>query len=104
MALSVRLACSIQKERDYEVSSTCYWSDSSTVIGQIHGESKRHTAFTAYRLSEILDISAAIWPHCPGKLNRADNGSRGLKADAITPNFPLLNVPGFLLLSEGQWP
>ena len=38
--LSVRLACMIQKEHDYEVSSTYYWSDSSVVIGQIHGGSK----------------------------------------------------------------
>ncbi|XP_015776940.1 PREDICTED: uncharacterized protein LOC107354957 [Acropora digitifera] len=38
--LSVRLACMIQKEHDYEVSSTYYWSDSSAVIGQIHGGSK----------------------------------------------------------------
>ena len=47
----------IGKEHDYEVSSTYYWSDSSAVIGQIRGESKRHPAFTANRLSKILDTS-----------------------------------------------
>ena len=35
--LSVRLAIMIQKEHDYEISSTHYWSDSSAVIGQIRG-------------------------------------------------------------------
>ena len=85
--LSVRLAIMIQKEHDYEISSTHYWSDSSAVIGRIRGESKRHPAFTANRLSEILDASEPQqWRHCPGKLNPADDGSRGLKADAITPN------------------
>ena len=103
--LSVRLAIMIQKEHDYEISSTHYWSDSSAVIGQIRGESKRHPAFTANRLSEILDASEPQqWRHCPGKLNPADDGSRGLKADAITPNCRWLNGPAFLLPSEDQWP
>ena len=103
--LSVRLAIMIQKEHDYEISSTHYWSDSSAVIGQIRGESKRHPAFTANRLSEILDASEPQqWCHCPGKLNSADDGSRGLKADAITPNCRWLNGPAFLLKSEDQWP
>ena len=83
--LCVRLACMIQKELDYQVSSTYYWSDSSAVIGQVRGESKRHPAFTTNRLSEILDTSEPQqWRHCPRKLNPADDGSRGLKADAIT--------------------
>ena len=70
----------IQKEHDYEISSTHYWSDSSAVIGQIRGESKRHPAFTANRLSEILDASEPQqWRHCPGKLNPADDGSRGFE-------------------------
>lgn len=57
--LSVRLACVIQKEHYHEMSSTCYWSDSSAIIGQIRGESRRHPArkFTVNRLSEILDTS-----------------------------------------------
>jgi len=51
------LTLSWVKEHDYAISSTCYWSDSTAVIGQIRGESKRHPAFTANRLSEILDAS-----------------------------------------------
>lgn len=102
---SVLLACMIQKEHDYEVSSTYYRSDSSAVIGQIHRDSKRHPAFTANRLSDILDTSELQqWSDCPGKLNHADDGSRGLKADAINPNCRWLNGPAFLLLSEDQWP
>ena len=33
-----------------------------------------------------------------------DDGSRGFKADAITPNCRWLNGPAFLVLSEDQWP
>ena len=93
----------IQKEHDFEISSTHYWSDSSAVIGQICGESNQHPAFTANRLSEILDASEQ-WCHCPGKLKPADDGSHGLKADAISPNCCWLNGPAFLLLSEDKWP
>lgn len=95
----------IKKEHDYDVSSTYYWSESSATIGQIRGESKRNPAFTANRLSEILDTSEPRqWRHYSSKLSPADDGSRGLKADAITANCRWLNGPAFLLPSEDQWP
>ena len=76
----LRLAIMIQKEHLYEISSTHYWSDRSDAIGQIRGESRRHPAFTANRLSEILDASEREqWLHYPGKLNPVDDASRGLK-------------------------
>ena len=103
--LRVRLACMIRREPGYEVTSTYYWSDSSAVICQIRGESKRHPAFSAKMPSEILVTSEPQqWRHCPGKRNPTGDGSRGLKADAITPSCPWLNGPAFLLLSEDQWP
>ena len=95
----------ILKEHTYEASFTYYLSHSSAVIGQIHGELKRHSAFTANRLSEILDASdPQQWNQCPGKLNPADDGSRDLKGDAIIPDCRWLNGPAFLLLSEDQCP
>lgn len=36
-AMSAQLVCMIQKEHDYEVSSTYCWSNSSAVIGHILG-------------------------------------------------------------------
>lgn len=103
--LCARLAVTVKKEHDYKVSSTRLWTDSSSVLGQIRGRTKRHPAFIANRLSEILDHSEPEqWRHCPGKLNPADDGSRGLEASAITSNCRWLNGPAFLLLSEHQWP
>ena len=103
--LNVRLASMIQKEHDYEISTIWFWSDSSAVIGQIRGPSKCHPAFIAYRLSEILDTSEPDqWRHFPGKLNPADEGTRGMGAGAITSDSRWLNGPPFLLLSEDQWP
>jgi hypothetical protein len=103
--LSARLADSIRREHDYDISTTHYWSDSSAVLGQICGESKRHPAFVANRLSEILETTEPEqWRHCPGKLNSADDGSRGRSSKALTPECRWLNGPAFLLLPEEQWP
>ena len=71
----------------------------------IHGESKRHPAFIANRVGEILDTTEpSQWNHCPGALNPADDGSRGLPVTAITSESRWLNGPVFLSLSEEKWP
>ena len=100
---NVLLASMIQKEHDYEISTIYIWSDSSAIIGQIRGPSRRHQSFTANRLSEILDTSEPQqWCLIPGKLNPADDASRRLKADEITPDSRWLNGPAFISLSEDQ--
>ena len=83
--LSARLAAVVIKEHDYIIDSTYYWTDSSTVFQWIRGVSKRHPAFIANRIGEILDSTEPIqWNHCPGQLNPADDGSRGLPVSSIT--------------------
>ena len=99
--LSLRLGNMIKKEHDFDISPVYVWSDSIAVLGQIRGPSKHHPAFIANRLSEILDTSESNqWRHCPGKLNPADDGSRGLRAYAITSESRWLNGPAFLVLPE----
>ncbi|XP_068716909.1 uncharacterized protein [Montipora capricornis] len=91
----------IKKEHDFDISAVYFWSDGSAVLGP----SKRHPAFIANRLSEILDTSEPNQSrHCPGKLNPAYDGSRGLRADAITSESRWLNEPAFLVLPEDKWP
>ena len=91
-ALSLRLGNMIKKEHDFDISAVYFWSDSSAVLGQIRVPSKRHPAFTANRLSVFLDTSEPNqWLHCPGKLNPANDGSRGLRADAITSESRWVN-------------
>ena len=83
--LSARLSTVVIKEHDYRIDSTYLWTDSSTVFQWIRGESKRHPAFIANRVGEILDTTEpSQWNHCPGALNTADDGSRGLPVTAIT--------------------
>lgn len=71
----------------------------------IRGVSKRHPAFIANRIGEILDSTDPCqWNHCPGLLNPADDGSRGLPVNSITSGSRWLNGPAFLLLPEEKWP
>ena len=58
--LNVRLASMIQKENDYEISTIWFWSDSSAVIGQIRGPSKRHPAFIANILQNQTNGATAL--------------------------------------------
>ena len=103
--LSVRLGSMIKKEHDFDIFPVYFWSDSIAVLGQLRGSSKRNPAFIANRLSEILDTSELNqWRHCPGKRNPADDGSRGLRTDAVTSESRWLNGPAFLVLPEDKWP
>ena len=103
--LSARLATVVIKEHDYIIDSTYYWTDSSTVFQWIRGVSKRHPAFIANRIGEILDSTEPNhWNHCPGQLNPADDGSRGLPVSSITSGSRWVNGPAFLHLPEERWP
>ena len=103
--LSARLSLVVIKEHDYIIDSTYFWTDSSTVFQWIRGVSKRHPAFIANRIGEILDSTDPCqWNHCPGLLNPADHGSRGLPVTSITSGSSWLNGPAFLFLPEEKWP
>ena len=103
--LSAKLSTVIIKEHDYRIDSTYLWADSSTVFQWILGESKRHPAFIANRVGEILNTTeGSQWNHCPGPVNPADDGSRGLPVTAITSASRWLNGPVFFTLSEEKYP
>ena len=94
----------VVKEHDYIIDSTYFWTDSSTVFQWICGVSKRHPAFIANQIGEILDSTDPCqWNHCPGPLNPADDGSRGLSVTSITSGSRWLNGLAFLLLPEEKW-
>jgi len=93
------------KEHDNIIDSAYFWTDSSTVFQWIRGVSKRHPAFITNRIGEILDSTDPCqWNHCPGLLNPAGDGSRGLPVTSITSGSRWLNGPAFLLLPEEKWP
>lgn len=102
--LGTRLASCILKEHRHQPSEVHFWTDSTTVLNWIKSTTCRHPTFIASRIAEIQDSTKPNqWHHVPGKLNVADEGSRGLAANTLSSSR-WLNGPAFLLLSPDKWP
>ena len=103
--MCVRLLETVKREHTYDFESYHLWSDSSTVLQWIRSASRRHPTFIANRISEIQDSTDPLqWGHVPGRLNVADEGSRGLHAAELHPQCRWLNGPAFLSQREEFWP
>ena len=58
----------------------------------------------ANRVGETRDLTAEQWRHCPGKLNPADEVSRGLEMNESLKNERWLKGPSFFCRSEDHRP
>ena len=77
--MAVRLSNLVQSEIDWNINNVIFWTDSTTVLQYINNESRRFHRFVAMRLKEIHEhTKPEQWRYVPGKLNPADDGSRGL--------------------------
>ena len=103
--LAVRLADTIKKELTLHTSKTVFWSDSKTVLLYILNESRRFHTFVANRVAEIQDsTSPEQWRFVPGRLNPADDCTRGLRASGMTSDCRWIAGPAFLYETEELWP
>ena len=60
------------------------WSDSSTVIAWLDGNSRSHPVYVANRVRQTLELTTPdIWHHVPTAVNPADCASRGLSPTAL---------------------
>ena len=101
--LAVRIADLLQKEFEFPLEETVFWSDSLIVIGYIRNESKRFHTFVANRISIIHRSSRpAQWHHVATAMNPADDVSRGLSAQALLASETWLHGPEFLLHPIGD--
>ena len=90
--MGVRLLGTVRKEQTYKIESYHLWSDSSTVLQWIRSPSRRHPTFIANRVAEIQDsTNTSQRRHVPGRLNVADDGSRGIHAVELHPECRWLN-------------
>ena len=82
----------------------CYfWSDSMNVLYWVRSSAHRFVIDVANRVSEIQTSSKGTqWRHVPGKLNPADKGTRGLKAQQLAVDTVWWSGPTFL--KTGDWP
>jgi hypothetical protein len=96
--LATRVSVLLQKEFEFPLQETVFWSDSLIVIGYIHNESKRFHTFVANRISAIHRSSRPEqWHHVSTSMNPADDVSRGLSASALLESQTWLHGPEFLL-------
>ena len=76
-----------------------------TTLQYIKNESKRFHTYVANRIAEIHEItSPEQWRHCPGKLNPANEASRGLKPQELTDQYCWWKGPEYLWESEENRP
>ena len=95
----------IQKELDVMPSQITYWTDSTTVLSYIKSQGTRFHTFVANRVAEIKEVSdPEAWRHVPGRLNAADDCSRGVSAQDLLRDSRLINGPDVLLWGEDCWP
>ena len=103
--MAVRMSQTIQKELDVIPSQITYWTDSTTVLSYIKSQGTRFHTFVSNRVAEIKEVSdPETWRHVPGRLNVADDCSRGLSPQDLLQDCRWINGPNFLSQGEDFWP
>ena len=79
--------------------------DSETVLKWLNSKTARYHTFVANRVAEILEkLHPEQWRHVPGKLNPADDVSRGINPDKLTTDHRWFHGLEFLRFPEQRWP
>ena len=103
--LGARLTSTVLTELSRKPDAVFYWSDSSVVLQYLSNESRRFHTFVANRVAEVKELTAGgTWRHVPGKLNPADDCSRGLDACELMAESRWLSGPAFLCRNQEDWP
>ena len=103
--LAARVDLVVQKELNFDFERVFFWPDSMITLNYIRNESRRFQTYVANRVGEIRDLTNVDqWRHCPGKLNPADDVSRGLEMNEFLKNERWLKGPSFLYRTEDHWP
>ena len=103
--VSVRVVEMIARELDEPVNSRHFWTDSTTVLKYISNEKKRFQVFVANRVQTIRDATNPYqWRYVESKRNPADDASRGLDGQELSPQCRWITGPNFLRLPESEWP
>lgn len=103
--LAVKMDRMLKKELTLSLSSSCFWTDSQTVLKYINNNSKRFHTFVANRVAAIREATdPSQWRHVNSKSNPADEASRGLPADSFMARQRWISGPIFLTAPEQEWP
>ena len=103
--LSVKMYIMLADELTYKMSKTTFWADSQMTLQYIKNESKLFQTYVANRVAEIREVTSPDqWRHCPGKVNPANDASRGLKPSKLSCQHRWWRGPEFLWEAEECWP
>ena len=101
--ISVKLSKIIREELDMTIDQVHYWIYSTSVLKCMNNESKRFHTFESNRLTVIHNGSRpSKWKYVNQDDNPADDGSKGLKINAMLKNDRWLKGPKFLWEGESQ--
>ena len=103
--LAVRMDVMLQKEIQWQLKKSVFWTDSTTVIKYISNETRRFHTFVANRVTVIREATDVDqWKYVGTKDNPADEASRGLRAEEFLTHGKWIKGPDFLYLPEQEWP
>ena len=85
-------------------SQITYRTDSTRILPYIKSQGTRFHTFVSNRVAEIKEVSdPETWRHVPGRLNVADDCSRGLSAQDLLQDSQWINGPNVLSQGEDCW-
>ena len=88
-----------------EIDEMHFWSDSKIVLHYLSNTQRRFSTCVSHRVADIASNSdVKDWHHIPGKMNVADDCTRGIEIQELTPLCCWITGPEFLMLSEAEWP
>ncbi|XP_062541078.1 uncharacterized protein LOC134209112 [Armigeres subalbatus] len=103
--IGARLAQSILRGIDLDVSRCVFWTDSRNALSWICADHRRYSQFVAARVSEILDLTAVSdWKWVPTKWNVADEGTKWQRQPSFANASRWFQGPEFLWQQEADWP
>ncbi|XP_068141514.1 uncharacterized protein [Drosophila tropicalis] len=100
--LGAKLSNRIQRNPSLSINSSCYWSDSKTVLKWLRMDLRKFQQFVMHRVGEILEFTnVSQWNWVPTNLNPADLATKTHNANK---HETWLHGPDYLLQDQHEWP
>ncbi|XP_046868801.1 uncharacterized protein LOC124461315, partial [Drosophila willistoni] len=100
--IGAKLSNRIQRNPRLSINSSCYWSDSKTVLKWLRMDPRKFQQFVMHRVGEILEFTnVSQWNWVPTNLNPADLATKTNNANKYKT---WLHGPDYLLQDQHEWP
>ncbi|XP_068144176.1 uncharacterized protein [Drosophila tropicalis] len=100
--IGAKLSNRIQRNPSLSINSSCYWSDSKTVLKWLRMDPRKFQQFVMHRVGEILEFTnVSQWNWVPTNLKPADLATKTHNANK---HETWLHGPDYLLQDQHEWP